>query len=247
MTLTPVRLAIAVALVLLIGLVSKFPARTAYHWFAPDTVQLRTIEGSIWNGRAAAASIGGLGLANLTWSARPLRLLTGRLSYRLHAEPDGGFVDGDVAVGFGGSLQLDEARFALDLASLAGLVAVPGLEGQANGRIENLAADAGTLVSADGYVEVARLATPLIDRNPIGGYRAEFQTVDDAIVASIEDTDGVFDIAASLRLDRDRRYRFDGRLGTKADTPPHLAGQLQAFLGSPDARGQFPLAFDGTY
>ena len=37
-----------------------FPAGTAYRWFAPPALNAVGIEGSVWRGRAALASINGL-------------------------------------------------------------------------------------------------------------------------------------------------------------------------------------------
>ena len=44
-------LLLAGVLAMLVALVALFPARVAYHWFAPDAVRVSGIDGSIWQGR----------------------------------------------------------------------------------------------------------------------------------------------------------------------------------------------------
>ena len=80
--------------------------------------------------------------------------------------------------------------------------------------------------------------------SPIGGYRAEFFTEDAGIVASVEDTDGVFELAGSLRISSDRSYVFAGQLAPKSETPPSVRQQMR-FLGNPNDRGQYPLRLEG--
>ncbi len=85
---------------------------------------------------------------------------------------------------------------------------------------------------------------PLVSQSPIGGYRAEFFTQEDGVVASVQDTDGIVDLAGSLKLAADGAYEFRGQLAPKPETPPQLRQQLQ-FLGSANERGQYELRLEG--
>jgi general secretion pathway protein N len=75
--------------------VVMFPARVAYDWFAPSTVQVSGLEGSIWSGSAAEASVAGLYLRDLAWRLRPLRLFTGKLAASIEASPASGFLEAE--------------------------------------------------------------------------------------------------------------------------------------------------------
>ena len=86
-------------------------------------------------------------------------------------------------------------------------------------------------VEAKGELEVSNLVVPLVDRNSIGGYKAEFFTQESGVIASIEDTDGVVDVAGSLNISTDGSYEFFAQLGAKSETPDKLRQQMQ-FLGN---------------
>lgn len=238
------RLIIAFALTLLAGLIVSFPARVAYHWFAPASVALSGISGSIWRGTASQANVGGLYLGELRWQLRPLALFRARASFDIAANPAGGVLAGNAAIGFGGDVYLAETRAALPLDAIAGLVGVPGLRGTATADIERLQLSDRLPVAADGNAEVRGLVLPLVSPQPIGGYRIEFFTQEDGVVASVEDTDGFVDIAGRLLFSRDRNYEFIGQLAPKAETPAAVADQMR-FLGSANERGQYELRLEG--
>ena len=85
----------------------------------------------------------------------------------------------------------------------------------------------------------------MIHRGSIGGYLAEFFTQNTGVMASVEDTDGVVDLAGSLQIASDRTFRFTGLVAPKPGTPPNLLQQMQ-FLEGPNARGQYTLPIEGT-
>ena len=71
---------------------------------------------------------------------------------------------------------------------------------------------------AIGTLAVDNLVAPLVDPSPIGGYRAEFFTDDGAVIGSIEDVNGVFDLAGSLTISADRNYQFIGKVAATDST-----------------------------
>lgn len=228
-----------------VGLIVTFPARVAYHWFAPPTVALSGIAGSIWRGSASQANVGGVYCGELRWRLRPLALFRGRASFDVTASPAGGVLDGDAAIGFGGDVHVSDMRAALPLDAIAGVAGVPGLRGTATVDLERLRWSDGLPVAADGSAEVRGLVLPLVLAEPIGGYRVEFFTQEDGVVASVEDTDGAVDIAGRLLLGRDGSYEFLGQLAAKPGTPPVIVDQMR-YLGSPNARGQYELRLEGS-
>lgn len=238
------RLLIACAITLVAGLIITFPARVAYHWFAPPGIAMSGIAGSVWRGTATQANLAGLYLGELRWRLRPLALLRGRASFDIEASPAGGVLEGNAAIGFGGDVYLARTRAALPLDALARLVGVPGLRGTATANIEQLRVRDGLPIAADGNAEVRGLVLPMVSPQSIGGYRIEFFTQDDGVVASVEDTDGYVDIAGRLLLSGDRSYEFLGQLAPKPETPPAVVNQMR-FLGSPNARGQHELRLEG--
>ena len=224
--------------------VAMFPARVAYDWFVPQAVQVSGLDGSIWSGSATGASVAGLYLRDVNWRLRPLRLLTGQLAASIEASPSSGFLEADVAVGFGGDVALANVNASLPLSAFATIARVPGLAGNASIQFQDLRLRDGLPVVADGTLTVADLVAPMVDASPIGGYRAEFFTDDNAVVASVEDVNGVFDLAGSLTISADRNYQFLGKVAATDKTSEKLRKQLR-FLGSANDRGQHDIRLEG--
>jgi general secretion pathway protein N len=231
-------------LTFVVGFVAVFPARVAYHWFAPPAVQLSGLQGSIWSGSAAEASAAGLYLRDLRWRLRPLRLFTGKLAATLEASPSSGFLEADVAAGLGGIISLSNVNGSLPLSDFASVARVPGLAGNASVQFEELRIRDGLPVAATGTLAVANLVAPMVDPGSIGGYRAEFFTDDNAVIASVEDVNGAFDLAGSLTISADRNYQFLGKVAATDSTSEKLRGQLR-FLGTPNERGQHDIRLEG--
>ncbi len=237
-------LVVIALLTFIVGLLILFPARVAYQWFAPEAAEFSGIEGTLWHGGARQANVSGLYLQDLAWRIKPQSLLLGRLNYAIEAKPASGFIEGDVGVGIGGKVVLRDINAALPLAAIASVVRAPGLGGNASVSFERLELDEGVPVAADGRLTVSDLVAPRVYRGSIGGYVAEFFTQNNGVAASVEDTDGVLDIAGSLQLGSDRTYQFIAKVAPKADTPASIERQLRV-LGSADDRGQRELRLEG--
>jgi len=230
---------------LVVGLTLLFPARVAYQWFVPEAVKLSGIEGSIWSGSAREMSVGSVYLRHLNWRIRPLRLLTGKLALSVDATPSSGFIEADATFGFGGSITVSDLNGSVPLQAFAAVARMPGLAGNASVQFPLVQLRDGLPVAVEGKFAVAGLVAPLIDSAPLGGYEAEFFTNEDRIVASVEDVDGVFDLAGSLSILPDRSYEFIGQVAATERTSAKLRQQLR-FLGSPNDRGQHEIRLEGT-
>jgi len=242
--LTRSRFVIIGVITLLLGLLIIFPARVAHHWFTPEVVAISGIQGSIWRGHALEGEIGGIYVRNLNWRMRPWQLLTGELAYDIEADAVSGFVNGEVAIGVGGSASIRNLTASMSLQSMQSIVGMPGLDGTANLQFERLVFENGIPVAAAGTLEVANLVAPLIHRSSVGGFRAEFFTQESGIVASVEDTDAVVELAGSLSVSLDRTYQFLAQVAPKGTTPASLREQMR-FLGTPNERGQYELRLEG--
>ena len=236
---------LAGTLACLIGIITLVPARFVYHVAAPPELSLAGISGTVWSGRAEHASVAGVYLRGLEWQTRPLSLLTGKLTADITGEPIAGFIEGRFSVNAGGKLGISNLTASLGLASLAEALKIGRVDGSANLQVERLEVVDGLPTAAVGSVEVANLLVADIDRqSPLGGYRAEFFTEDTGVTASVEDTDGIFDIAGRFDIGSDRSYRFIAKLSPKASAGESLRRQLR-FLGTPDNNGQYELRLEG--
>lgn len=240
-------LLLVTVLTLLVALVVLFPARVAYHQFAPPQLSISGIKGSVWRGRADAVEIDGIVFRDIAWAARPLRLLTGRLVLRVNGAPVAGFIEGDVYVGIGRSttVSADDVRASLPLALFASVLNMPGLNGSASLQFEHLELRDGMPIALDGTLEIANLVVPAVNRNSIGGYRVEFFSQADGVSASVEDTDGLLDIAGNLELQADRSYRFLAQIIAKPGAPADLRRRIERLPAIND-RGQRELRVEGS-
>lgn len=236
---------IAGSLAFLLGVLVLFPARVVYHWIAPAEVALAGIEGTLWRGRANHAEFGGIYLRDLSWTTSPLALFAGKASIDFEATPVSGFLEGQVSVGLGGTVAIKNASGSIALSALADIINMPNLDGTATLRLDQLDIKDGWPVAASGTLEVANLLAPNVySRAAIGGYRAEFFTQGDGLMAQVVDTDGVIDIAATLLLKSDRTFDFSGLVAPKAETAEALRNQMR-FLGTPED-GKYPFKLEGS-
>ena len=232
-------------LTLIVGLIVKFPARVAYHWFAPaDVVAIAGIQGTVWTGSAQSADLSGIYVGDLEWSFQPLKLFTGKAAWTVSARPQFGTLATDIAVSPGGTIRLTDLESNVSLQPIGDLIGVPGLRGTAAARFERLEISDGYATAADGSVDVRGLIVPLVSRDSIGDYRAEFFTQEAGVIASVEDTNAVLDIAGRLTLGTDRSYELLAQLAPKPETPEQLRQQIQ-FLPSGDAPGRHELRLMG--
>ncbi len=227
------------------GLVMMFPARVAYQWAAPSDLSLSGLHGTVWYGQADAGLARGAYLEDIRWRIKPLGLFTGKLLYRIEATPVSGFIESDLGVGIGGTLTLSDLRASLSLQPFAAALRISGLRGNASLQFESIRLQGNMPVAADGSLEVRDLLVPRISREPIGGYRVEFFSQDDGIAASIEDTDGVVDIAGSLQVNADHTYEFLAQVVAKPEAPQRLKTQMQ-YLPPANDRGQQELRIEGS-
>lgn len=240
------RLITVASVTFVIGIVVLFPARVAYHWFAPPGVAVSNISGTVWNGTAGEATINQLYLHELQWSFRPSSLFSGGLGFHLEAKPTSGFVDATVIAGFGNTVEIHDLTASLPLEVLGPAIQISGIRGSASLKFERLEIVEQTLVHAAGTLTVANVSVPLVGREQLGGYRAEFATQSDSVNASVEDTDDVVDLAATLTIRPDRSYDLEGLVVATPATPNSIREQME-LLGPTNDRGQRELRFGGIY
>ena len=239
-------LTLLAVLTLVLALVITFPARIAYQWASPPHAKLSGIQGTIWSGSAREFSTNGVYLRDLTWRMRPLRLFTGKAAYAISGTPVSGFFESEIALGLGGTLTLENLTASVPLQMFSSAANIDGLSGSASLKFERLALESGRPAAMDGTVDVANLVVPRLSSASLGGYRAEFFTQENGIVASVEDTDGVFDLAGSLQLNADKSYAFLGQVVAKPNAPESLQRQIR-FLPVANDRGQHELRLEGSY
>lgn len=240
----PKRLIIAGVIVFILGLTILFPARTAYHWLAPQQFRISGISGSMWHGKATEGMAGNIYLRNLSWDLRPLALFGGKLMLAVSADSVMGSLDAEIAVTPSAALFLSNINGTLSLQTFKDFFQLQGFRGNLNLQIAELVIRDGIPVRATGSVSLAGLAAPQLSDEPIGDFRVVLQTDDSGIVGSVEDLSGVLRVAGVIRLGLDRTYSFIGQVAATPQTPANIRQQLQ-LLGSADERGQREFRIEG--
>lgn len=231
---------------LVAALVVTFPARIAYHMASSPFLSMSGIAGTIWSGSAREFSTNGIYLRKIEWQMRPLQLFTGKAVYEVQGSPASGFFQSEIQLGLGGALTVRNLTAALPLQMVERAIGISGLRGNGNLKIERLELVDGLATALDGTVDVENLVVPMVNRGSLGGYRAEFFTQNNGIMASVEDIEGVIDLAGTLELAQDRSYSFLGYITPTARTPESLVNRMQ-YLPKTDQPNQRELRLEGSY
>ncbi len=239
-------LAIIGALTLVVALIVTFPARVVYRLVSSPYLAMNGVSGTIWSGTAREFSTNGVYLRKLEWQMAPWQLFAGKAVYSVSGSPASGFFTGEVSVALDGSLTLTNLEASMPLQMFERAVGVPGLRGTASLQLERLRLVNGRAVSADGIIDVDNLVVPMLDRGSLGAYRAEFYTQNNGILASIEDTDGVVDLAGTLSLNPDKTYEFLGFVTPNSSTSESLQQRLR-YLRKTDQPNQYEMRVEGDY
>ena len=229
--------------VYLAATLALFPAGTAYRWFAPAELNVAGIEGSVWRGHAAVASVAGFGMYDLEWSIRPLSLLTGRLRARIQARQPDGFFNAEVSAGFG-SVSVLDMQATTSLATIGQVVPVGDVQGLISAQLAELELDQGWPVRAVGQIRIADLETPLLMPNgpsdliPLGNYIVQLvESGTSDIRGTFQDQGGPVEVEGSFTLTPDRSYELTGLVMPRPDAPQEIV-QAMVFLAPADGAGR---------
>ncbi len=233
-------------------LLTMFPASTAYRWFAPDTVRLAGIQGTLWSGRAALGSVGELGLHEIEWRLQPWSLFLARVGGQLQTRLADGFVETEIEVTFT-ETTLRNMRASINLDGLQELLPLGGIQGFISAELSQLRIQSQWPVGVAGEIRLGELAVPLIftpssdSLVALGNYRIRFaDTPDQALVGNFEDQGGPLEVSGSVRLNQDRTYVIEGVIRARPDAPLELSQGLEFMTGPPDASGHRSFSLPGS-
>ena len=220
------RLATVIATALIVTIVARWPLAWTTHWL-PTGVVCDTPAGSAWSGHCGSLTVRGVPLGDTSWQFLPLPLLRGTLAFSLQSQQGTDRIAAEL------ELRPDGRRIARQVE--ADLTLGTGLLRQ-----ESMG------LTGRMHASLAQGATPL------GSYEIRFPDApvagDDRadVKGELRDLGGPLGFTGTLAFTGEPGYVIDGKVTTRADTPPALARQI-AFLGTPDAQGRRPFSIAGTY
>lgn len=232
---------------------TAFPAGSALRWFAPRNLVAVGVEGTLWNGRAATVSVGGLTIDQLRWNLRPLSLLIGRLAATVEGRVPDGFASGDVEA-TPSRVTFRNLRGAAALPSLAAFLPVRGIRGQTSVALQSLELVDGWPTEIVGEVKVSGLeVTPFMPAGGGGGllalgdYTATFTpTPNREIGALVIDNGGPLEVSGTVQLDATRSYTLDALIKPRPGAAQQLVDGLAIMTAEPDAEGRRRLTLTGS-
>lgn len=227
-------------LAMLAALVMWFPARWAWAWLGPryPQVQVGTLAGNIWHGRASDVTAAGLPLGQVDWQLARSALF-GHVRLSVRAKGSWGTAHGALRQQEDGSFEGDDLRFNLSAAVLPPLSLGGGMQpqGTIEGTLDHWQLRNGWPVALRGRIvwHDARLhagASSLV----LGTWRADVTDVaGTALKATLRDIDDA-PVALAGTIDATPLgWRLDATLTPR--TGDVDARHLLQRLGTPDGHG----------
>lgn len=239
---------IAGLLVFLLGLI---PAPLLYHWSADDIdpqVQIYGLQGSLWNGEAAAIHLNGIRLQTVQWQLRPLSLLFLRLSHDVTANTDGGEIKTVISKTLMGTVRLSDLQGSLPVEQLGPALQLPvlPLSGRLVLALDKITLRNGWPTRVDGSVIFKDLlfsfASPPA---PLGSHRGQFVTTKDVIRLDLAGEDGELVTGGFAEIANEGKYTLNLKVRARANASAAAASLLQS-MGRPDAEGWYHLRHAGV-
>ncbi len=117
---------------------------------------LSGIRGTVWSGSAASATIGGLPVQDVRWQVRPWTLLTGRVGGKVEARLPDGFLSTGITASTS-RVQFNDLRGGASLATIASLLPLRGIRGQASVALSSFEIENGWPTRVLGELKLAAL------------------------------------------------------------------------------------------
>jgi general secretion pathway protein N len=229
-------------------LVLSFPAERVYAYWksgAPAGFALAGITGSVWEGRADAAVIGGQRLEAVSWHLHPWALLTGRVAADWSFKVDDGFGRGEAAAGLGGGLTLNSVEAKLPIAQAPGrTLAALRPSGVLNLNLRGVEWDGTALVSAEGRMVWSGAGINVLQDLVLGDLSLDLETAGGEVKGVLADAGGPLQASGLLTLKADGSYEFTGSFAARGNDPKLL--QALRTLGRVGPDGKVQVTQKGT-
>lgn len=202
-------------------LVAHLPAAAAYGWVQEQIpAQLYGVDGTIWDGRAAAVIDGPRRVDEVAWEIRPWSLLTGKLSASLAARIPDGRVSGHFDIGINNTLRVRDLRLNAPVDTLLGWAGRSSITSVADGRGEILLRsaylDGPRLMSADGIINWNNAAITFGGEIPLGNVALRLQPApDQGVRGELVTQGGVMDISGNMQLDPSGTFQIRARIAPR--------------------------------
>ncbi len=210
-------------------------------------VKLYGVDGTVWQGQAAAARIEGRMFTDVSWDLKPSALLLGSLSASFGIRNNDGHIQADVSRSFLGNIQLTDVQGRLAASDLLTLLKIPAikLEGQFGFNLSELVLSDNKVTYAEGRIVWNGAATQFPQKLQLGDLAIDINSDDEGIKAHLKDSGGPLDATGLLTLDDTGAYKFSGKFAARDGRNSSLARSLN-MMGRPGADGKIELVNVGN-
>lgn len=211
-------------------------------------IQLQNVRGTLWQGEALDARIGRVALGRLKWDLSSFGLLVGNLDMDLDFARQDTQGKGNVVLGFGGGLQMHDLDVRMPAEGMGSLFSgLPvSFSGNLLGRITELDVRKGEMFKGKGRIVWQQAALVAPQAADLGDVLIELKPDNNNTRISISDQNerGQLKINLEYMINANGKYRWDGTIGPRGNTPDKLL-ELLKFLGSPDSNGVYRISRSG--
>ncbi len=247
------QVALVATVLYLTFLVVTIPAPLAYDVLkkklAPGLpLQLGSVSGTLWSGRAMPVLIGNQRVDSLSWDIQPLTLLIGRVQAQVEFRYGDSYGKAVVARGFTGKIYAKdiEARIDLKRMRLLAQLLPLGMEGALLLNMKTFSLDRRSIIDADGVLAWDSAVITVPTRTEFGNLRVTIGTTDnDGVKATLVDGGGPLQAEGLLNLTREGNYKFTGSFAARDPNQRMLVQGLQ-MLGRQGADGKVAIVNNGA-
>lgn len=235
----------------LVFLMVLFPADRAYAWAksALGSNALYDVRGTVWRGKAAAATINGKVLRGLRWQVRPWTVVLGRVDVGMAFDNGETWAKGTLGLTATKTLRFDDLELQVPASEikpmlpplpmdLGGVVSVALTEGRFDPEANRLTAIAGTATWHEASVAMGSPAS-------LGTFQLAMTSAPDGINGKLKDDGkGPLEADGTVLLKPDNTYQFTGTVAVRDQSRSDLIQALR-FLGKQETDGRVKISYSG--
>jgi general secretion pathway protein N len=223
------------------------PADIAYRFFGErlGPLRLHDLSGSIWQGQARGADLGGYELGSVDWTLQFMPLLHGIVTAQVALAGTGTSGTGTIERAVTGEVRVREVRIRMPASVAAPVFAIPALQflGTIEIEIPRARLVGMWLADVDGTATWHDAAVSGAAQARLGDLRATFGSGGDgAIGGVVADLGGPLEVAGTFRATIGG-YQAQARIASRGDNPQ--IGEALQYIGQPQPDGSRQLLIEG--
>ncbi|MCG6969664.1 MAG: type II secretion system protein N [Gammaproteobacteria bacterium] len=244
---------IIIGLVFYLGfLLVNLPANVVYGYWKQSMgeevpVILDGLNGSVWSGSAAQASIAGQPLEKLKWQFKPMHLLLGNTEVALDFSMQEGYGKGNVGYNVLGSFYADNVEAWLPMGLVLPMFDLGSLKagGALAVNLSELKVKNHTVATALGSLAWQDAEITILKPMPLGSLKVELEPTDDGIKGVISDMGGPLQAEGLLTVDQEGKYDLSAEIEVRDPQQRDLANAIRS-LGRQDRTGKVKIQQAGN-